>query len=83
MKVRELIQALMESDIDLDAEVIISAPLEHDRSNPRKGRLDLPTHGISAGRFVAPEMVEGRPWVRIQGTDAWGMYIPREKPETT
>jgi hypothetical protein len=83
MKVRELIQALLDSDIDMDAEVMISAPLECDRSNPRKGLLDLPTHGISAGRFVAPDIVKGRPWVRIQGTDAWGMYFPRAKPETT
>ena len=82
MKVRELIQALLDSDIDMDAEVIISAPLKHDRSNPRKGRLDLPTHGISAGQFLAPEMVKDRPWVRIQGTDAWGMYIPRETEQT-
>lgn len=81
MKVRELIRAL--ADEDPEAEVIISAPLECDRSNPRRGRLDLPTYGISAGRFVEPDMVKGRPWVRIQGTDAWGMYIPSEKPEQT
>lgn len=79
MKARELIKALLE--VDMDAEVMISAPQECSKGDPRPGRLDLPTLGIRAGAFVAPEGSKGKPWVIIQGTDVWGQLIPQEELE--
>jgi len=57
-----------------DAEVMVSAPLccsQGPSYNPY-GTLDLPVRGVRTGSFVYGER-DGKPWVQVVGTDAWGL----------
>jgi len=68
VKVRDLIRDLL--DTDMNAEVMISAPLECSQSDPRPGHLSIPSLGIRTGTFQGPgsEPAVGSPWVMVQGT---------------
>lgn len=75
MKVRDLIRDLL--DTDMNAEVMISAPLECSQSDPRPGHLSIPSLGIRTGTFQGPgsEPAVGSPWVMVQGTSVWGHHF--------
>lgn len=82
MTVHQLISELLRSGVDMSAEVLISAPLECNRGGSSAGKLTLPTVRVDAGKFsyltINREM-QGKPWVSICGTDAWGQF--RESPD--
>lgn len=71
MNGRDLIYELLKHD--LNAEVMISAPLEADQGHPGlTGDLTLPTCGVDSG-FFQSGAVEGMPWVSILGAEVWRM----------
>jgi len=78
MTVRELLAPLARPEVNLDAEVMIRAPLECDRGHPGlKGNLHIPTRGIEAGAFPKQSSpMSGKPWVMIIGCDGWEQSPP-------
>lgn len=83
MTVHQLISELLRSGVDMSAEVMISAPLESNRGGSSAGKLTLPTIRVETGKFpILPinQERQGKPWVSICGTDAWGQF--QEDSET-
>jgi hypothetical protein len=72
MNVRQLIQHLMQS-ADMDAEVIVDAPLSasHGPVYHPTQHLIIPVASISLGTFQPGGTMEGKSWVSINGTSAW------------
>lgn len=74
MKVRQLVQHLV--TLDMDAEVMVDAPLSCARSDVAQhgGNLTLPVLAVTFGVFQSGN-AKGRPWVSIVGTDIWGLDL--------
>jgi hypothetical protein len=66
MKVRDLVELLSRSEVDPEAEVMVS-------TSSSRGDLILPACKVEAGRFVAPVEVQDQSWVKLVGSDAWGL----------
>lgn len=77
MTVRELISELLRSGVDMDAEVMVSTPLECNRGAPGVGTLILPTIQIETGVFpeASIEELRGKSWAKVCGTDAWRQFV--------
>lgn len=79
MNVRQAISYLM--TMDMDAELILDAPLSASLGpiyHPTQ-HLIIPVRSISTGMFQAGGSMEGKPWVAINGTSAWGQDHGVEK----
>lgn len=75
MKVRELLRELQAADPE--AEVMVSAPRSGDSN------LLLPSIRVETGAFPYPRADTGELYCVIQGTDAWGQYLPSRPKKST